>query len=168
VLYKRGDKRGQSPFISLCCVVIFFLRVNLRVGNVDSHCLFHFVVTSEVKPPEKGYFDRMLTTGGICYYRGMKKRSTKPEASLARISANIDTLIENDKLVLSQFDKLQDEVGTLRNDVYEIKEKTTSMSLRLYEIERDLKTVQRVVQEEPEKRRALEQRIRQVVPNLPK
>jgi len=98
----------------------------------------------------------------------MKKRSTKPEASLARISANIDTLIENDKLVLSQFDKLQDEVGTLRNDVYEIKEKTTSMSLRLYEIERDLKTVQRVVQEEPEKRRALEQRIRQVVPNLPK
>lgn len=98
----------------------------------------------------------------------MKKRSAKPEPSLARISANIDTLIENDKLVLSQFDKLQDEVSTLRNDVYDIKDKTTSMSLRLYEMERDLKTVQRVVQEEPEKRRALEQRIRQVVPNLPK
>lgn len=98
----------------------------------------------------------------------MKKRSTKPEPSLTRISANVDTLIENDKLVLSQFDKLQDEVGTLRNDVYEIKEKTTSISLRLYEMERDLKTVQRVVREEPEKRRALEGRIRQVVPNLPK
>ncbi len=97
-----------------------------------------------------------------------KKKSAKSVPTLNRISANIDTLIENDKLILSQFDKLQDEVGTLRNDTYDIKGKTTSMSVRLYELEHDFKSVQRIVQEEPDKRRSLEQRIRQVLPSLPK
>ncbi len=98
----------------------------------------------------------------------MKKKDVKSAPTLGRISSNIDTLIENDKLILSQFDKLQDEVGSLRDDIYEIKGKTTSMSVRLYELEHDFKNVQRVVQEEPDKRRSLEQRIRQVLPSLPK
>ncbi|MDO8561851.1 MAG: hypothetical protein Q7S05_03430 [bacterium] len=98
----------------------------------------------------------------------MKKKVAKSAPTLGKISGNIDTLIENDKLILSQFDKLQDEVGSLRDDVYDIKGKATSMSVRLYELERDFKSVQRVIQEEPDKRRSLEQRIRQVLPNLPK
>ena len=97
----------------------------------------------------------------------MKKKVVK-SPTLDKISANIDTLIENDKLILSQFDKLQDEVGSLRDDVYDIKGKTTSMSVRLYELEHDFKSVQRIVQEEQEKRRSLAQRIRQVLPNLSK
>src|SRR3989344_2085743 len=97
-----------------------------------------------------------------------KKTVNKSELTLRRISANVYTLIENDKLILSQFDKLHDEVESLRDDVHEVKEKTTSLSLRLHEVESDLKTVKRVVQEEPEKRRSLEQRIRQVLPALPK
>ena len=84
------------------------------------------------------------------------------------MSANIDTLIENDKLVLSQFEKLHDEVESLRDDVHEMKDRTFYMSLRLYDVGGDLKTIKRLVQEEPEKRRALEQRVRQVVANLPK
>ena len=98
----------------------------------------------------------------------MAKKSLKQKTPLNRISANIDSLIENDKLVLSQFEKLHDEVESLRDDVHEMKEQTTRMSLQLYNVESDVKTVKRLVQEEPEKRRALEQRIRQVVPNLPK
>ena len=109
----------------------------------------------------------ILTARRVWYYVLMKKKVVK-SPTLNKISANIDTLIENDKLILSQFDKLQDEVGSLRDDVYDIKGKTTSMSVRLYELEHDFKSVQRIVQEEPDKRRSLEQRIRQVLPNLSK
>lgn len=98
----------------------------------------------------------------------MRKKVAKSPPTLGRISGNIDTLIENDRLILSQFDKLQDELGSLRNDVYDIKGNVTSMSVRLYELENDFKSVQRIVQEEPDKRRSLEQRIRQVLPSLPK
>src|SRR3989338_9053512 len=109
----------------------------------------------------------ILPARRVWYYVLMKKKVVKTP-TLNKISANIDTLIENDKLILSQFDKLQDEVGSLRDDVYDIKGKTTSMSVRLYELEHDFKSVQRIVQEEPDKRRSLEQRIRQVLPNLSK
>ena len=98
----------------------------------------------------------------------MVKKKGKKKHPLDRMSANINSLIENDKLVLSQFEKLHDEVESLRDDVHEMKEQTTRMSLQLYNVESDIKTVKRLVQEEPEKRRALEQRIRQVLPNLPK
>ena len=98
----------------------------------------------------------------------MAKKKGKKEDLLARVSANVNSLIENDKLVLSQFEKLHDEVESLRDNVHEMKEQTTRMSLQLYNVESDIKTVKRLVQEEPAKRRALEQRIRQVLPNLPK
>ena len=98
----------------------------------------------------------------------MAKKKAVVKSPLERISANINSLIDNDKLVLSQFEKLHDEVESLRNDVHEIKGDSTAMSLPLCTIESDLKTVKRIVEEEPEKRRVLENRIRQVIPNLPK
>ena len=98
----------------------------------------------------------------------MAKKKTASESPLGRISANIDTLIENDKLVLSQFEKLYDEFEILRNDVHDVKDKNNSMSLRLFTMETDIKTIKRLAQEEPEKRHALEHRIRQVIPHLPK
>ena len=96
-----------------------------------------------------------------------KKKLKKSEPTLARIGANIDTLIENDKLVLAQFDKLQDEVGEVRNDVYEMKSDITNIKVRLYEVERDIKTVKRISEEEQGKRKDLEHRIRHVLPDLP-
>lgn len=97
----------------------------------------------------------------------MAKRKVASKSQLDRIAANINSLVENDKFVVSQFEKLHDEVESLRNDVHEMKDKTVRMSLQLNDVEKDVKTVKRVVQEEPEKRRSLESRIRQVLPNLP-
>jgi chromosome segregation ATPase len=88
-------------------------------------------------------------------------------SDLKRLSKNIDTLIENDKLILGQFDKLQDEVAIVRNDIYDIKADVTNVKIRLYDIERDIKTIKRITEEEQGKRKDLEARIRKVVPKLP-
>ena len=92
----------------------------------------------------------------------------KTDMLLERLFDNVDTLIENVKFVLSQFEKLHDEVGTLRDDVHEMKGDISRISLRTLNIEGDVKTLKRLAQEEPEKRRVLENRIRQVLPSLPK
>ncbi len=93
----------------------------------------------------------------------LKSSAKKTDATFKlfakKTEGNTNSLIENDKLVLQEFGKLQDEMEALRNDVHEVKDTTTKISLRVYGTESDLATIKRLLKEEPGKLKVLESRV---------